>query len=47
VQVSFLGDRLEVTAVLKSQQAVTQLIHALQANQRLLPAEDSDRKNEQ
>jgi hypothetical protein len=47
VQVSFLGDRLEVRAVLKSQQAVTQLIHALQANQRLLPAEDPDRKNEQ
>jgi hypothetical protein len=40
VQVSFLGDRLEVRAVLRSQKGVARLIDALQANQPLLPADE-------
>src|SRR5262245_52109286 len=40
VEVLFLGDRLEVRAVLRSQKGVARLIDALQANQPLLPADE-------
>jgi hypothetical protein len=44
--ISFFGDRLEVRAVLRSQESVVKLIDALQATKTLLPAEDQGRKHE-
>jgi hypothetical protein len=44
--ISFFGDRLEVRAVLLSQQSVVKLIDALQATKTLLPAEDQGRTHE-
>jgi hypothetical protein len=44
--ISFFGDRLEVRAVLLSQESVVKLIDALQATKTLLPAEDQGRTHE-
>jgi hypothetical protein len=46
IAISFFGDRLEVRAVLRSQESVVKLIDALQATKTLLPAEDQGRKHE-
>jgi hypothetical protein len=44
--ISFFGDRLEVRALLVSQESVVKLIDALQATKSLLPAEDQGRQHE-
>ena len=38
----FLGDRIDVRAVLLTQESVTKLIEALEANKVLLRSEDKD-----